>query len=81
MGNPYKARKKITVEEVVEEVVETLPATVEEASETVPDGTGPEILEWVGTDVERAVEALSAEEAGKKRKTVIKALEEIIEGS
>lgn len=83
MGNPYEARKRnvevVTTEDVVVTQVvapETLPEAVE--AEAVPEGKVSEILEWVGEDVERAVEALTAEEAGARRSTLIKALEEII---
>lgn len=89
MGNPYEARKR-TVEVAPVEVIETVPevvepkkesVVVETVPETVPEGKVDDILAWVGTDVDRAVEALTAEEVGARRKTLIKALEEIIEGS
>lgn len=81
MGNPYKPRKRNTEEAVVEETVVETPETEETASNEVPDGTIKEVLDWVGEDVDRAVEALTAEEAGERRKTLIKSLEEIIEGA
>lgn len=89
MGNPYKARKKINEEVPSEEIVDdtvngsedTTETTTDKAPEAVPEGSAAEVLAWVGSDDDRAVAALSAEEAGKKRKTLIKALEEIIVGS
>lgn len=81
MGNPYKPRKRNTEEAVVEETVVETPETEETPSNEVPDGTIKEVLDWVGEDADRAVEALTAEEAGERRKTLIKALEEIIEGA
>lgn len=92
MGNPYKPRKRIVEEAVVEETaVETpeteetvsdeAPETVETVSDEVPEGTIKEVLDWVGEDADKAVEALTAEEAGERRKTLIKSLEEIIEGA
>lgn len=86
MGNPFEARKRnvevVATEDVVvtqveaPEVLPEAPEAVE--AEAVPEGKVSEILEWVGEDVERAVEALTAEEAGARRSTLIKALEEII---
>lgn len=80
MGNPYKPRKRNNEEAVVEETVVETPKTEETASNEVPEGTIKEVLDWVGEDADRAVEALSAEESGERRKTLIKSLEEIIEG-
>lgn len=42
---------------------------------TVPDGTIGDILAWVGEDPYRAELALEAEKAGKRRKTLMDALE------
>lgn len=81
MGNPYKPRKKSTEEAVVEETVVETPKAEEIDSNEVPEGTIKEVLDWVGEDVDRAVEALSAEESGERRKTLVKSLEEIIEGA
>ena len=84
MGNPYKARKKVSAPVVTEEevvVVPTPPVVAEKEPEAVPEGKVDEILEWVGEDVDRAVQALSAEEAGARRKTLTKVLEEIIAAS
>jgi hypothetical protein len=63
-----------------EAAVETAPvedAAVPETEEAVPEGTISEIVEWVGTDAERAARALAAEEAGLKRKSLIKTLKTI----
>lgn len=38
---------------------------------SVPDGTVAEILAWVGDDEHRAEEALQAELAGKRRKSLV----------
>lgn len=92
MGNPYEARKRIVEEVTTAKVVETpevvkteVAPVVETVAVTepvsVPEGKVAEILEWVGGDVERAVQALSAEEAGARRTTLVKALEEIIAAS
>lgn len=47
------------------------------SSEAVPEGTIPEIKEWVGADPDRAAAALEAEEAGQNRTTLIAWLEEV----
>jgi hypothetical protein len=48
-------------------------------SETVPDGTAKEVLEWVGDDSDRAVAALDAEEArDQPRSTLVTALEKVV---
>lgn len=81
MGNPYKPRKRNVEEAVVEETAVETPETEETVSDEVPEGTIKEVLDWVGEDADKAVEALTAEEAGERRKTLIKSLEEIIEGA
>ena len=43
-------------------------------STDVPDGTVTEIIEWVGEDPARRRAAITAERAGKQRKTLIAAL-------
>ena len=40
----------------------------------VPDGTIGDVLAWVGDDPSRAEAALTAELAGKRRKTLVDAL-------
>lgn len=80
MGNPFKARKRVTeTVEVVEDTAPETPNTPEEATSEVPTGTIKEVLDWVGDDADRAVEALTEEESGERRKTLTKALEDIIE--
>lgn len=44
---------------------------LDEPTNTVPDGTIDEVLDWVGDDEQRAEEALQAELAGKRRKTLV----------
>jgi hypothetical protein len=53
-------------------------AAAPETEEAVPAGTISEIVEWVGTDPERAARALAAEEAGLKRKSLIKTLTAVV---
>lgn len=67
--NPYAAKSKSDAKpvEVVEETVE------------VPTGTVKEVLEWVGDDKERAQLALDAETESTARKSLIQALEEVID--
>jgi hypothetical protein len=43
----------------------------------VPDGTVQDVLDWVGNDPDRAEDALTAEEAGQNRSTLIAKLEAI----
>ena len=57
-------RHSVTVE-VVEEMDEDL---------TVPSGTVDEILAWAGDDPARREAALEAEQAGKNRVSLVKAL-------
>ena len=50
--------------------------TVPVEENTVPEGTAEEILSWVGSDTERALSAIEAEEAREKpRKTLLAKLE------
>lgn len=51
--------------------------------EEVPTGTVPEILSWVGEDVERAKKALDVETSGdsKPRKGLVSQLTELIPSS
>lgn len=83
--NPYASPKKKTAtepkpaEETVSPIeVKSLSATVEAKSEEVPVGTVDEILNWVGDDKDRAKAALKAEKSGKKRKSLIEELNDII---
>jgi hypothetical protein len=45
----------------------------------VPDGTINEVLDWVGIDLDRAQRALDKENEGKPRKTLVAALESLLE--
>lgn len=45
--------------------------------EQVPDGNADVVLAWVGDDKDRAAQALVAEQAGKKRSTLIGQLEKV----
>lgn len=56
-------------------------ATPDETPEVeVPKGTTAEVSDWVGSNKERAQQALDAEEAtGKPRKTLVADLKEILE--
>ena len=49
-----------------------------EVEDAVPEGTAAEVTTWVGDDAERAARALAAEEAGQKRKTLIKTLKAVL---
>ena len=67
--------------DIVEEKVPTstpVPQNVNE--DEVPAGTVPEVLSWVGEDVERAQKALDAEvETEKPRKGLVASLTEMID--
>lgn len=43
----------------------------------VPDGTIGDVLAWVGDDPSRAEQALEVELSGKKRRTLIDALDQV----
>lgn len=84
--NPYEGTTPIFVEHVAvanaaepEEVSgETPQTTAAPAVDPVPEGTAKEVLAWVGEDKERAARALVAEVEGNDRKTLVKALREIL---
>lgn len=64
------------------EISEPAPAVAPEKTvpveEQVPDGTAEDVLAWVGTDTERALAAIEAEEAREKpRKTLLSKLENL----
>jgi hypothetical protein len=62
--------------EVAEPAPVVAPAETVPVEESVPDGTADEIMAWVGTDTERALAAIEAEEAREKpRKTLLSKLE------
>lgn len=52
-----------------------------EAPTDVPDGTVADVLEWVGDDTDRAVDALAVEQSAEHpRSTLIASLSDIIGG-
>lgn len=51
-----------------------------DSGDGVPDGTIDEVKTWVGTDKDRAQQALDAEYAGQNRSTLITHLEGIVNG-
>lgn len=77
--DPYAAPEEILVAAVVESVVEA-PVEAPEAVEEVPEGPVKTILAWVGEDQSRAQQALTVENSGLKRTSLITKLEAIIEG-
>lgn len=61
--------------------VRVLDVEAQNNPDKVPTGTVPEILSWVGEDVEKAQKALDIEnEESKPRKGLVTALTSIIEG-
>lgn len=68
--NPYAPHD---VEEEAESGEQT--SAVDEAL----SGTVDDALDWVGNDRVRAAAALEGEQAGKQRKTLVAALEELLE--
>lgn len=80
--NPPAKVLKASEEDAVE-AAEDVATPVEdpaapEVEEAVPEGTAAEVVAWVGDDAERAARALEAEEAGQKRKTLIKTLKAVL---
>jgi hypothetical protein len=62
--------------EVSEPAPVVAPAETAPVEESVPDGTADEIMAWVGTDTERALAAIEAEENRERpRKTLLAKLE------
>lgn len=55
----------------------TFTAAAGDPEEQVPEGTITDVLAWVGSDPKRARRALSAEQAGQNRSTLITALQAI----
>ena len=82
MGNPYAPLSKASenlkkVENPEGEGTANEPKDVEE----VPEGNISEITDWVGDDKDRAQLALDAENGqDSPRKTLVKHLEEVING-
>jgi len=55
-------------------------AAPEGSTETVPEGTVQEVLDWVGEDKDRAQKALDAESSrDEPRTTLVSALEAVVE--
>lgn len=81
MPNPYAAKRiyaKVATPEPTP-TPESAPTPEESISSAVPVGTAKEILEWVGGDAERALEAIESEEAAEKpRKVLLADLEKIV---
>lgn len=82
MPNPYapKAKRMVNVDATPEEqqkVVENI------VVQNVPDGTVKEVKDWVGSDPEKAREALELEESRGEdaRSTLVAYLEAIAEGT
>lgn len=44
----------------------------------VPSGTIPQVLEWVGDDLDRAADALAAEQSGEGRVSLVERLESML---
>lgn len=87
MGNPYepltKASDNLKKDETSEDVKveEQTSEEVTASEEEVPEGNISEINEWVGDDKDRAQLALDAENSqDAPRKTLVKHLEEVING-
>lgn len=83
--NPYAAVRPsvyesgIPAETEVADTTEQAQATsTTESSSEVPTGSIKEVKEWVGEDVERAQEALDAENEGAQRSTLISHLEALL---
>jgi hypothetical protein len=78
--NPYEAETPAVAAPATQEETATVetPETPAEAPEEFPGGTISEILSWVGEDKGRATVALTAEEADANRKTLVKALKELV---
>lgn len=79
MPNPYAPKRLYATSKKDETPVLTPDPVTEEDVVTVPDGTAKIILEWVGSDKERAVLAIEAENAREKpRSTLLANLADII---
>lgn len=71
-------RLKLNGEPEEEETPVEIPDVI---SGDVPDGTISDVLEWVGDDIDRAVDALTVEQAADNpRSTLIASLSDIIGG-
>jgi hypothetical protein len=76
---PAVEEAKVFNEPVEAAPVDDEPAVEEAYTHDVPDGSAKEVLGWVGEDVDRAKAALSVEEEGQKRSTLITKLTAIID--
>jgi hypothetical protein len=73
------AAPKETVVDSFDQKVDEKPVTAPQTEEAVvPEGSIKEVLAWVGDDSTKAQQALSAEQAGEGRKTLVAKLNEII---
>lgn len=50
-------------------------------NDDVPDGTIDEVLAWVGEDQRRALQALTVEQAGKARRSLMDQLGKVFDGA
>lgn len=77
--DPYAAPEAPAVEKkIVEKASETPVEVAQKAPEPVPEGPAKTVLAWVGSDKEKATEALATEKEGQKRSTLITKLNDII---
>lgn len=77
-GPNVEVAKTDVAVEVVEAPVEAVEAPVTE-EQTVPEGSIKDVLGWVAEDPTKAKAALDAENAGEKRKTLVKELNAILD--
>jgi len=84
MGNPYAPLDQTPnheESEIENEVIEETIEGSEEETEEVPEGSIKELKAWVGDDKDKAQLLLDDENSkDEPRKTLVKALEEIING-
>lgn len=84
-SNPYEAKPVVfdsnkSVQEVIEAGESSLESQdVSTGAEKVPVGSVREILEWVGEDSERALQALEVETSGAGRASLIKPLKALLD--
>ena len=82
--DPYYAGPVKLLDDSTEPAVEVaaepvdLPEEPQEPVLEVPEGSVASVLKWVGNDLQKAAAALSAEESGQGRKTLIGKLQELI---
>lgn len=79
VSDPYAAgSSNDEVQFFAPEVLATVEEVETDKAQEVPVGSVAEVLEWVGDDKERAQRALETEEAGHKRKTLVKQLKDMV---